>query len=125
MDNKNDDENGIVFLNVFMCYYKKLYKIEDKIDMFYDIDYNDVKSTNPMMENLYSHVYKYKKYSIDPKETDIYEPSEIDISTCPELYALTIDGKYNKVCRFLVPLIYYVSENYNWMEINWKIINLK
>lgn len=118
-------ENGFTFLNIFMCYYKKLFYKTESINMFEEIDYSDVKSTNRMMEFLYSEVYKYKKFQNDDEFVALYEPNIIDINTCEELYALTIDGKYNKVCRFIIPIITYISENYDWTKVNWAIIPLK
>jgi hypothetical protein len=119
------NENGIVFLNVFMCYYKKLFNTQETKNMFYDVDYGNIKSTNRIMEFLYTEVYKYKKNQSDDELISLYNVNEINVSTCKELYALTIDGKYVKVCRFIVPIITYIAENYNWTTINWMIVPLK
>lgn len=124
-ENLKQSENGFTFLNVFMCYYKKLFYKTEQTSMFEDIDYNNIKSTNRMMEFLYSEVFKYKKYQDDDDFVALYEPGIINVDDCKELYALTIDGKYNKVCRFLVPIITFVSENYEWNKIDWAIIPLK
>lgn len=124
-DNLKESENGFVFLNVFMAYYRKLFYKTDPKHMFEEIDYNNVKSTNRMMEFLYSEVYKYKKYHNDDDTVALYEPGAINIDDCPELYALVIDGKYNKMCRFIVPIITYIADNLEWTKINWAIIPLK
>lgn len=120
-----ESDNGFTFLNIFMCYYKKLFNKSESSNMFEEIDPSDIKSTNRMMEFLYAEVYKYKKYQNDDDFVALYDPNMIDINTCEELYGLVINGKYNKVCRFIVPIITYISENYDWTKKNWSIVPLK
>lgn len=120
----NNPYSGISFLNVFLCYYKKLFNKEQNTSMFHDIDNSHINSTNRCMELLYEEIYKFKSTD-DENLLSLYEPDGIDINECKELYVLTIDNKYNKVCQYILPLIKYVSDMDNWQDINWSIIQLK
>jgi len=128
IDEENSEENdkvnketGIHFLNVFMCYFKKLFNREQDQNMFNNINYTKFNSTNRPMELLFEEVQKFnvaeKNY---PMKIKIFDPHQIDINKCQELYILVIDNKQYKVCQTLIPLLYFVSE-LEWTKINWRI----
>jgi len=130
MNDENDDQNGIDFLNVFLVYYKKLHNKKSYIHMFHDIIYKNDTETNRCMEMLYNEMHKYEQSEKNEgKEIIIYnyENEEIEkneLSKCRELYVLTLNDEPVKICEMLLPLIKYVSE-LKWSEISWSINKIK
>ena len=117
----------INLLNIYTCYYKKLFVKNKNITMFENIDYEKLDSTNKCLELLYEEIYKFNKSLEDDKDI-LYDPDDenIDINQCKELYSFYIGTEPKYVCKYLLPLFKYVGETYkNWTEIDWSILPLK
>ena len=123
-----DEEDNIVFiglLNIFTCYFKQLYVKKQNETMFDNIDAEKVDSTNKLTETLYDEMFKYNQ-SLDETKDILYDPddNELDINAVEELYALYIDNESKYVCKYLLPLLQYLSTQ-NWANIQWWIIPIK
>lgn len=114
-------------LNIYTCYYKKLFVKNKNSTMFDDIDYEKIDSTNKCLELLYNEIYKFDQSKEDDRDI-LYEPDDdlIDIDQCKELYSLYIGSEPKFTCKNLLPLLKYMAETYNnWTEMAWSIIPLK
>ena len=122
---ENDYGNFVNLLNIFTCYYKKLFCKKETASIFEGIEYEKRDSTNRYMEFLYEEMFKYNKSNIEDKDV-LYDPedADIDINKCNELYALYVDNEIKYVSKFLLPLLYYLSE-IKWLETEWNIMPLK
>lgn len=122
---ENEYGNFVNLLNIFTCYYKKLFSKKETSSIFEGVDYERIDSTNRYMEFLYEEISKYNKSTIEDKDV-LYDPedNDIDINKCSELYALYIDNEIKYVSKFLLPLLHYLSEM-KWLEVEWSIIPLK
>jgi hypothetical protein len=118
-----EDQDGIIFLNVFFCYYKQLFNKDEDTSIFHDIEYDKPTSTNRAMEFMYDHVKKYN--SSKPESKKIYDVDKIDIKQFDEIYLLTINGIKTTVSPTLVPIIKYISEFDDWQNLSWSINPLK
>lgn len=105
-------------VNKYIEYYRKTYPDNQVKNMFDNINYNDLSSTNHIMEMFYTDLLKHKKIN-----NDIYvDSSEVDFDNIDELFALKIDGEIRYVSQSVISLLYdVVNKNY----IEWFIINLK
>jgi len=112
-------------LNVFNCYYKKLFEKKESDNLFGDIDPSKLDSTNKSLEFLYEEVFKFN-HSIEEDKDILYEPDDdqLDINKCKELYILCIDCAPVYVCKFLLPLLQHLGEQ-DWLEMEWNIMPLK
>lgn len=120
--------NYTIVLNIFLCYFKQLYSREQKETMFDHIDYKQENSTNRCMESMYEEILKFNISKDDDKDI-LYNPNDssienIDIDKCDELYSLYIKDEPKHVCKYLMPLVKYIS-TLNWASIEWAIIKLK
>ena len=113
----------INIMNIFTIYYKQLFNKEKESHMFEEINYEKENSTNRCMELLFEEIVKYNKCE-DQNITKLYNEEELDIEKCPELYALLIDNKVEKVCQLLIPLIVYLA-GMEWTNIDWSIHPIK
>ena len=122
---ENEYGNFVNLLNIFTCYYKKLFAKKETSSIFEGIDYEKVGSTNRYMEFLYEEIFKYNKSTVEDKDV-LYDPedNDIDINKCNELYALYIDNEIKYVCKFILPVLQSLSEM-NWLEVEWSIMPLK
>jgi hypothetical protein len=122
---ENEYGNFVNLLNIFTCYYKKLFNKKETASIFDGIDYDKKDSTNRYLEFLYEEIFKFKKSTLEDKEI-LYGPEvdDIDINKCNELYALYIDNELVYMCKFLLPLLQDLSEK-DWLEMNWSIMPLK
>jgi len=123
MDN-DEIINYIDVLNIFFFYFKKKIQKKKNYNMFDDIDYNKIESTNRCLEFMYEHIEKYKSNQDNMYICRLYNPDELDISECEELYVLIIDDKQNKVCQLLYPIIVFLAEQ-DWTNIKWSINPIK
>lgn len=117
----------ISLLNIYTCYFKKLFVRNKDSTMFDNIDYTKVDSTNKCLEFLYEEIYKFNK-SDDQDKDVLFDPDDdnIKIDQCDELYSLYIGNEPKYVCKYLLPLFKFIGETYkNWAEIDWSIIPLK
>lgn len=118
-----DMQQYVNMINVFTVYFKKLFEKKNSDNMFTNIDYTKENSTNRCMEYLFEGMHKLKLEKVENKK-EIYNPKELKIDDCTELYVLYIDDEPNKVCQYLLPLIWHVG-TLKWCEINWKIMPIK
>jgi len=125
-DNDDDEKNEkyVNLMNVFLCWYKQVFDKEKPVTMFHDIDYKKEESTNRCMELFYNEMYKYNSNKDDDDKIAIYDPEDIDINKCEELYILTVDSINKAVCQCLMPLLIEVSKQ-DWLNINWSITAIK
>ena len=125
-DDYGEETDEFEFMNVFLCYYKQLFHTDPKENMFSNIEYYKEISTSRSMEFLYSEMTKYKNFASieDEEKIVLYEPGELNIDECFELYLLMIDDKEVFVCQTLLPLIKYVA-TLDWLNIKWSINPLK
>ena len=126
MEDSYDDEKMneyVDILNIFLIYFKNLFKKQPNLHMFSEIDYNKANSTNRHMELYYTEMLKYKENINDEERTSIYSLEDIDINKCRELYVLNYDDK-EYGCQFLFPLLSLLAQ-LNWRDINWSIIPVK
>ena len=122
-DDEKDYKEPVDFLNVFICYFRTLFNQKSNMHLFDDIDFNKTDATNRCMEFIYEHVYKFNQME-DKDKADLYEPGDLDINKCQELYVLVLDNKQNKVCKTLAPIIQYVA-TLDWTQIKWSIHPMK
>ena len=115
----------INLLNIFNCYFKKLFVKKESEHLFGDINSEQVDSTNKSLEFLYEEIFKFNN-SIEEDKDMLYEPDDdnLDINSCKELYILCIDHAPVYVCKFLLPLLQYLGGE-NWLEMEWNIMPLK
>jgi hypothetical protein len=130
-DDMRKSQNGIHFLNVFLCYYKQLFNKDSNVNMFHNVDNSeDLNSTNRCMEMLFDEMEKYKLREENDElimlsNPEDLNPDEIKIDECDELYVLTINNKEDKICQTLLPLLMYISSMDEWEKINWCVNPLK
>jgi hypothetical protein len=107
-----------VLINKYIEYYRKTYPDNQVKNMFHDINYSDLSSTNHIMEMFYTDLLKYKKIN-----NDIYvDASEVDFENIDELFGLKVDGEIRYVSQSVISLLHdVVNKKYN----DWFIINLK
>ena len=105
-------------INKYIQYYRKTYPDNQVKNMFDNINYNDLSSTNHIMEMFYTDLLKHKKIN-----NDIYiDASEVDFDNTDELFGLKVDGEIRLISQSIISLLYdVVNKNYN----DWFIINLK
>ncbi len=114
-DNLNQYE---LLINKYIEYYRKTYPDNQVKNMFHDINYNDLSSTNHIMEMFYTDLLKYKKIN-----NDIYvDASEVDFENIDELFGLKVDEEIRYVSQSVISLLHDVINN---KYVNWFIINLK
>lgn len=107
-------------LNCFIIYYKKLNNVPEKVNMFENIDYDKLSSTNKQMENFSALMDEATKNDT----ITIQDPDEVDITKVDNLYALMVDDDIIKVCTIVFPLLEFVTE-LEWNKISWSIVPLK
>ena len=117
--------NYVNLLNIYTCYFKQLFRRQQGETLFDYIDYDKKNSTNKCMEYLYEEINKFNVGKDTDKDT-LYEPDDttIDINKCTELYSLYIENEPLYVCKYLFPILQYLS-TIEWAVINWSIIPLK
>lgn len=117
MDNKTTNYDKII--NIYIEYYRKIYKNENIKTMFDNIDYNNPSCTNHIMEMFYTDILKHNKI-----ENDVYlEVDDIDdINNIDELYGLKIEDNLKYISQSVISLIHIIVDN-NYK--NWIIFNLK
>ncbi len=122
-------EKMVEIINIFHIYYKILFKKEKNVTMFEGMNLEDNTSTNRSMELLFEHIYKYKdnisKNKLELIEIYNEDDSELLNLETDELFALLINNDINKLSPSLFSIISHLANNFEWREINWKIINLK
>ena len=114
-------------LNIYTCYYKKLFVKKKDATMFENIDYEKMDSTNKCLEMLYDEIYKFDQSKEEDKDI-LYDPDDdtISIDECKELYSLYIENEPKFVCKYLLPILKYLAESHNnWTDMKWSIIPLK
>lgn len=112
--------NKEILINKYIQYYRKTYPQTQIKNMFDNINYNDLSSTNHILEMFYTDVLKHNKI-----DNDIYtDASDIDKESDSnvELYGLKIDGEIKYLSKSVISLLVNIIEN-NYNE--WIIINLK
>lgn len=112
-------------LNIFTCYFKQLFESKQNSNMFDSVDIDKKDGTNRCLEFLYEEMFKFN----NSKETDkdmLYDldDDDLNIDEVKELYMLSIDSIPLYVCKFLLPLLKYLSTQ-KWNEINWTILPIK
>lgn len=120
---ENDDEDvlnttGFEFdyINIFTAYYNKL--IGKKTNIFSEIDYDHLNSTNRCMEYIYNHVSRYNN-CVDEDKKDLIPYNDIQI-TENELFVLMINDINIYASEYLLSLIIYLS-TIDWVNTNWDI----
>lgn len=118
---ESDYAQFVDLLNVYTCYYKQLHEKKQDATLFDNIDYEKEESTNKSLEFLYEEMFKLKNSNEIDKDL-LYEPNdiEVDINKWNEMYALYINDEQKYVCKFLLPLLNYISKS-DWTKLNWNI----
>lgn len=126
-EEEKEFQEDLNFLNIYLWYFKHLFNQKKSMHMFEGINYEKDDSTNRCLELLYEEVEKYKEAKDDITKITLYNPDEININNCQELYVLIINNEHKKVCQTLIPLIRYLAtdETNKWTEMNWMIVPLK
>lgn len=122
-DPNNDDYLPV--LNIYTYYFKQINNKANSIHMFDSINIDDSTSTNKCLESLYEEMFKFKN-SNDHDKDMLYDPDDkdIDINKCKELYTLYIDNEPKYICKYILPLMYYLI-TLKWLNINWFIVSLR
>jgi hypothetical protein len=131
-DNEEDEEyheficKHLDILNAFHTYYRKHHKLTDKSNMFDGMD-DYGASTNMISECLYNHLSKYGEIQKkNPKDLELFNPNDYDSNNIySELFGLLIDGEIKFVSYSLISIIIYITDQENWRDINWYIIDIK
>ena len=119
-------------INIFTCYFKQLFEKKQHATVVDGFDYektDDAKciytGTNRCMEFMYEEIFKFNKSKEDDKDI-LYDPDsdEVNIDNCNELYTLYINSEPKFVCKFIVPILQYLSTQ-EWIDIDWSIIKIK
>lgn len=110
------------FLNVFIKYYNT--HVQQFGTLLQGIVDEDSTETNEMMEFINSEFEKYNFTMHDEGSYTLYETAEEMGPVNDELYLLKM-GDHEFYCRTLVPLIYFISEQPDWVDIVWRIKRLK
>lgn len=105
-------------INIFRQFYCKLYNVND--DIFVNIDYDKINSTNRWMEVLMEHMEKYNTFDNELHDVN----NVIDIENYDELFVLIIDGIQKMYSQSLISIIKYLAQQ-DWQNIHWNIIPLK
>ena len=114
-DNLNQYE---LLINKYIEYYRKTYPDNKVKNMFDNVNYSDLSSTNHIMEMFYTDLLKHKKIN-----NDIYvDATEVDFETIDELFGLKVDGQIRFISQSVISLLHdVVNKKYS----DWFIINLK
>jgi len=114
---------GDIF-NIFLDYYKKNKKL-NTYDIFNGIDYNDITSTNKIMELLYQHLIIYKEEDEDFIKVIPYKISN-NSDIIKNLYCIKKNKKPLLVSKslFSIMLEFREMKKYLGNEANIEIINL-
>lgn len=105
-------------INIFRQFYCKLYNVND--DIFVNIDYDKLNSTNRWMEVLMEHMEKYNTFDNELHDVN----NVIDVENYDELFVLIIDGIQKMYSQSLISIIKYLAQQ-DWQNIHWNIIPLK
>jgi hypothetical protein len=107
-----------LLINKYIEYYRKTYPENQVKNMFDNINYSDLSSTNHIMEMFYTDLLKHKKIN-----NDIYvDASEVDFENIDELFGLKVDEEIRYVSQSVISLLHdVVNKKYD----DWFIINLK
>jgi len=115
-------DHSMNLMNIALTYFKQLSMKPRNTNMFYNIDYEDDSSTNHVMEFLCTEMYKYGQVFYSDK-IKLFEPGQLDIEKCDELYQLNLRKKKIQSQR-LLSLFIYLSK-LDWLNIEWSINSLK
>lgn len=117
--------NYVSLLNIYTCYFKQLFRRKQDETIFDHVDYEKKNSTNKCMEFLYEEIHKFNISKEEDREM-LYSPDDmtIDINLCNELYSLYINSEPLYVCKYLLPILQYLTTT-EWHSIDWSIIPLK
>lgn len=111
-------ENIEQLINNYIVYYKKTYPDTNIKNMFDNINYDDLSSTNHIMEMFYMDLLKHRKTN-----NIVYEDvSEINFDKVDEIYGLKVNENIKYISESIISLL-YIIENNNYKD--WYIINLK
>ena len=124
---EEDIEYGtyVSLLNIFTCYFKQLFRRKQDETIFDHVDYDRKNSTNKCMEFLYDEINKFNDSKEEDKAT-LYSPDDpsVDINNCNELYSLYIKNEPKYVCKYLLPIVQYLT-TIEWHTVTWAIIPIK
>jgi hypothetical protein len=109
-------------INNYILYYKKTYPNNNK-NMFDNINYDDLTSTNHMMEMFYSDLLKYKNSS-NNSVYDNYEDFEEFDNSDKKIYGLQINNNIKYMSYSVISLLYILT-NIKDNKDDWNIINMK
>jgi len=118
-----ETKNNLDLMNIFIIYFKKLFERKESDNMFENIDFDNIESTNRCMEMFYEELLKFQSSTYEDKDC-LYLPNEININNFNELYGLYIDNKQKFCSRSLIIIIQYLT-TLDWKNITWSIVPLK
>jgi hypothetical protein len=104
-------------LNIFVKHYNTAHNTA--INLFHGID--AVTDTNEIMEELMDHIAQYKQADVD--EQKMYAP-DISLAHCEVYYGLFVNQTLICICPLLYPLLEYIDQNIDWVEVAWQITQL-
>ena len=124
-DDEDDYIKYVNLLNVYNCYFKQVHEKKKESTLFDDIDYEKDEATNKCMEFLYEEIIKFNK-SIEEDKDLLYNPNdpEVDINIWKEMYVLYIESEQKYTCKYILPLLQFVS-TLDWTNLIWNIKPLK
>jgi hypothetical protein len=121
----------IDMMNIYLVYFKSLFKKKENATLFDGIEIEDDTSTNRALEMFYDEVNRYK-ICTDNKFKDLFELVEYkkifqNIPNDVPLYQITIKDdtheEHKRVTHNLITGILFISE-FNWIKNEWNIFKL-
>jgi hypothetical protein len=114
------------FLNAFHTYYRRHNKLVDKKNMFEGMD-DYGSGTNMISECLYNHLNKYNEiFKHNPSDLELLNPNDYETNNdYTELFGLLINGELKFVSYSLISIIMYITDQENWKELNWYVMDIK
>lgn len=109
-------------MNIFLMYYKNLYKKDNRYTLLDDIDCDNETSTNEALELFYCEIQNYK--TCEEKHKILYKLEEYknafhDKQHNMPRYEITINNN-TRITHNLIAGILYISE-FDWMAGKWAI----
>lgn len=110
------------YINILTAYYNKL--VGKKENIFSDIDYDHLNSTNRCMEYIYNHVLKFNECVDEDKKDLVHYKDICNIEEFENFFILSINDVNLYGCELLLPLIMYLS-TVDWENLIWDINIMK
>lgn len=111
-----------ILINRYIEYYRKTHPETQIKNMFDNINYSDLSSTNHILEMFYTDILKHNKIDNDIyADADLINSDKHSDKDQHELYGLKIDGNIKYLSKSVISLLLNVIEQ---KYTDWIIINL-